>query len=180
MAFSSTEVGTTVCETLWHGYVYNPGGTAGNAAAGEAKIDAFHPVHCEEKTGELCELNHAEKLSVESEGLEKFGEWEAKLTGGAPVRLKLGNKTASSPTQIKLTAVCGTGANYTAKWTGELSPELEMGAAIGSNPSKLQFNSGSLEAARSLPTVGTEEGKVSNNAKFMGFEGGGIISAKSP
>jgi hypothetical protein len=183
VTFAATEVGTTVCETLWHAYVYNPGGGgfgSGNAVPGEAKIDAFHPVHCEEKAGELCEITHLEKLTVEPEALDKFGEWEAQLTAPPPVRLKIGNRTGGSPTQIKLNVVCGNGVNYTAKWTGELLPSVEPGSAIGSSPAKLQFNAGSLEAARSLPTVGTEVGNVTNNVKFMGFEGGEILSTKNP
>lgn len=180
---ASTEVGTSICQVVGAGDIYDPGGSGafgfGNAAAGESKIDAFHPFDCEEKAGELCETAHAETLSVEPEGLSKGGEWEAKLSG-PPIRLKIGNKTGGSLTQIKLSVVCGSGANYTAKWTGLLEPELEPGTAIGATPAKLQFNLGSLEGARTLPTVGTEEGKVTNNVKMMGFEAGGIISTKNP
>jgi hypothetical protein len=180
---ASTEIGTSICQVVGAGDIYNPGGGGafgfGNAAAGASKIDAFHPFDCEEKVGETCETAHAETLSVEPEGLSKGGEWEATLSG-PPVHLKIGNKTAKSPTQIQLGVVCGTGANYTGKWTGLLEPEQEPGSSIGSAPAKLQFNTGSLEGARTLPTVGSEEGKVTNNLKMMGFEGGGIVSTKNP
>jgi hypothetical protein len=181
VTLASTEVGTTNCQTLWGGDVYDPGGSGafgfGNAAAGGAKIDAFHAFDCEEPVGEKCQTEHASKLSVEAEGLDKFGEWGAKLSG-PPVKVKLGTGVAAE--QIKLNVVCPGTGEYVAKWTGELAPELEAGTAIGAAPSKLQFNSGSLSAARTLPTVGTEEGKVTNNVKMMGFEGGSVISTKNP
>jgi len=181
VTLASTEVGTTNCQTLWGGDVYDPGGSGafgfGNAAAGGAKIDAFSAFDCEEPVGEKCQTEHASKLTVVAEGLDKFGEWGATLSG-PPVKLKIG--TGGTAEQIKLNVVCPGTGEYVAKWTGELAPELEAGTAIGAAPSKLQFNSGSLSAARTLPTVGTEEGKVTNNVKMMGFEGGSVISTKNP
>jgi len=190
VTLASTEVGTSVCEVIMGGDVFDPGGAGpsapfGNAPAGGLKVDAFHPFDCEEKVGEICETTQNSKLSVEAEGLGTTStsqlEWEGKLQG-PPVRAKLGNKTGGSPTQIKLHFVCPktTGTEYNAKWTGALEPELEQGTSIGAAPSKLQFNLGSLEAARTQPTVGTEEGKVSNNMKMMGFESQAVISTKNP
>src|SRR4029077_1625472 len=139
-----------------------------------AKIDAFQAYNC---TSTVCETTDASKLTVTPEGLGVSGlstlAWEAKLSAG-PTRLKLGNKTPGSPTQIKWHVVCPktTGAEYNKKWKGELAPELENGTAIGSAPSRLTFNSGELEVEA------VTEGKVGNKLKLMGYEGGEIISRR--
>jgi len=180
LADAGSGIGTAECQTEWGGNVYNPGGAVGSAAAGEAKIDGFQAYNC---TSTVCETTDNSRLSVEPEGLgvvveggvARRLEWEAKLSAG-PTRLRLGDKTAGSSTQIKWHLVCPKtgGAEYNKKWKGELAPELENGTAVGSSPSKLTFNSGELEVEA------TTEGKVSNKLRMMGFEGGEIISTKNP
>ena len=165
-------IGSAECQTEWGGKVYNPQGTGGAAAPGEAKVVAFQTFNC---VSEECK-NKGSTLSVTPEGLGVSGAatlaWEAKLSAG-PTRLRVGNNTVGSPTQIKWDVAC-TGAAYNKKWKGELAPELENGTAIGSAPSKLTFNSGELKVE------GVTEGKVSNKLKLMGYEGGEIVSTKAP
>jgi hypothetical protein len=55
------------------GDAYNPGGPEG-AQPGEAKIDAFVAYDC---TNESCEAALKSKIEWITEGLNKFGEWEA-------------------------------------------------------------------------------------------------------
>jgi hypothetical protein len=199
VTFGSTEVGTTNCQTIWGGDVYNTQGAGrfgfANAKGGQASIDAMHAYDCAEPLGETCEVagkGFLSQLSVEPEelgGVRKNGttvepqEWEAKLTPNPPLRLVIGNETAESKTQIKLHAVCPatTEKEYNARWTGQLSPQLiEQGTKQGSSPTKFEFNSGTLKGARTLPTVGEESVTVGNTFKMMGYEGGETITTKSP
>jgi hypothetical protein len=200
MTFGSTEVGTTNCQTIWGGDVYNTQGGGksypfGNAKGGKSTIDAMHAYDCAEPVGENCEVagkGFLSKLSVEPEelgGVRKNGtvvepqEWEAHLTPLPPVRMVIGNETAASKTAIQLHAVCPatTEKEYNAKWTGQLSPQLtEQGTAQGSSPTKFEFNSGTLKGARTLPTAGEESVTAGNTLKMMGYEGGEIVSTKNP
>jgi hypothetical protein len=179
-------IGTAECLTEWGGDVFNPEGASVSAGPGETKIDAFAAYDC---TSTVCEATDKSKLSVEPEGLgvavngakEAVSlEWEGKLAEPQPglVRLKLGNAKPGSPTQIKWHVVCPettvSGGSYNKKWKGELAPEIENGTAIGSAPTKLTFNSGELEVESTL------EGKVTNKLKLMGYEGGEIVSTKTP
>jgi hypothetical protein len=185
LTLSSTGTGAVECLTEWGGHVFNPEGGGpppggGMAAAGETHVEAFHAYGC---TATECETTLKSKLEATGEGLgitveggvAKAGAWESKLTGAAPVRLKIGNKTSGSPKQIKWHLKCPktTGGEYDKVWSGELSPELEAGTAIGSAPSKLTFNSGELE-------VGAEKGTVAGKLKMMGYEGGEIVTTKNP
>jgi hypothetical protein len=171
-------IGTVTCLTEWLGNVYNPIG----GKAGESRIHAYQTAYC---ANEPCEVTMQSKPSIEPEGLgvtvsggvASAGAWEGKLSGEGSIRLKLGNKTAGSPTAIKWHVVCPktTGEEYNKSLTGELTPQLENGSSIGAAPSRLQFNSGSGELE-----VGTEKAQVANNLKMMGFEGGELITAKAP
>jgi hypothetical protein len=164
-------IGSAECQTEWGGKVYNPQGAGGAAGPGEAKLVAFQAFNC---VSEECK-NKTSTLTIAPEGLGVSGLstlfWEAKLSAG-PTRLKIGN-AAGSATSIQWKVAC-TGLAYSKKWTGELAPELENGTAIGSAPTKLTFNSGELKVE------GVTEGKVSNKLKLMGYEGGEIVSTKSP
>jgi hypothetical protein len=166
-------VGTIVCLNEFGGDAYNPIG----GGAGEGKIDAYAVYDC---TNEVCETVEKSKQEIVPEGLDKFGEWEAKLTeavAGKP-RLKTGNSTLESPTQIKFLVACppvGFG-EIKVKSKGELSPLVQNGTSIGSSPSQLKFDaeSGELEIAN------VKEGKVEGSLKGMGYEGGELLTSKNP
>jgi hypothetical protein len=169
-------LGLSTCFTEWGGDAYNPGGPEG-AQPGEGKVDAFAAYDC---TNETCEAALNTKMEWITEGLNKFGEWEAKLAEPevGVIRLKIGNKTAGSPTQIKFLVECPrtTSAEVKTPTRGELTPKLKNGTLIGSAPSKIEFGTGSGE----LELAGIPEGTVAGNLKFMGFETGEIITASNP
>ena len=173
LVLATGSIGATTCLHEFGGDAYNPTG----GGAGEGKIDAWVAYDC---TNELCETTVKSKQEFIPEGLERFGEWEMKLTevvAGKP-RPKIGNSINESPTQMKFGFRCpptGLG-EIRARVKGELSPLAESGTAIGSGPSKLKFNaeSGELEVAN------VKEGHVEGSLKTMGYEGGEIISTKNP
>jgi len=173
LVLQTKTVGVITCLNEFGSDVYNPVG----GGAGEAKVDAYAAYDC---TNELCETTFASKQEIIPEGLEKFGEWEAKLTEavvGKP-RLKTGNSTLNSPTQIKFLIKCppaGLGEINT-KSKGELQPLVVNGTAIGSSPSKVTFDaeSGELEIAN------VKEGKAEGSLKILGYEGTELISSKNP
>jgi hypothetical protein len=164
------------CFTEWGGDAYNPEGPSG-AAPGEAKVDAFAAYDCTEET---CEAALNSKMELITEGLNKFGEWEAKLAEPelGIIRLKIGNKTPGSPTQIKFLISCpNTGlGEVKAPAKGELTPKIKNGTLIGSAPSKGEFGAGSGE----LEIISTTEGTVTGNLKVMGFAEGEIITTSNP
>jgi hypothetical protein len=169
LTLETKTIGTLTCVHAIVGDVYNPIG----GGAGEGKLDSFTAVDC---TSELCESASNSKLEIIPEGLEGFGEWEAKLTeavAGKP-RLRIGNSTLNSPTQIKFLVSCPPEIKVKSK--GELSPLVANGTSIGASPSKLTFDaeSGELELAN------VKEGKVTGSLKIMGFEEGGLMSSKNP
>jgi hypothetical protein len=173
LVLETKTVGIITCLNEFGGDAYNPVG----GGAGEGKVDAYAVWDC---TNELCESTFKSKQEIVPEGLDKFGEWETKLTEavvGSP-RLKTGNTTEGSPTQIKFLIACppaGLGEIKT-KSKGELSPLVANGTAIGSAPSKITFDpaSGELEIAN------VKEGKVNGSLKSMGYEGAELISSKNP
>jgi len=173
LVLQTKTVGVITCLNEFGGDSYNPIG----GGAGEGKVDAYAVYDC---TNEACEVTLKSKQEIVPEGLDKFGEWETKLTeavAGKP-RLKSGNSELNSPTQIKFLIACppaGLGEIKT-KAKGELTPLVVNGTAIGSAASKVTFDaeSGELEIA----TV--KEGKVEGSLKVMGYEGGELISSKNP
>ena len=166
-------VGTWVCLHEFAGDAFNPVG----GGAGEGRFDGYVAFDC---TNPVCEEVFKSKQEIIPEGLEKFGEWEAKLTeavAGKP-RLKTGNSTLESPTQIKFLIWCppaGLGEIKT-KSKGELTPLVENGTVIGSGPSKVKFD----ETAGELEIANVKEGKVNGSLKAMGYEGGELLSSKNP
>src|SRR5437660_11508294 len=147
------------------------------------KVDSFSAYDC---TNVECETTLNSKESITSEGLgvaveggvAKSLEWEGKLVNGSPTRLKVGNLTLNSPTQIKFHILCPktTSTEQNSKAKGELTPEIENGTSAGASPSKLSFGAGSGE----LEIGTTKEGKVTGSLKTMGYEGGEIISSANP
>jgi len=192
LTLTTVTLGVIECENEFGGDVYNaegsgppPGG--GMAKAGEFKVDAFQAYDC---TGTECETTLKSKQFIESEGLgvvvngttkeAEFQEWEGGLQPpvSGVTRLKVGNKTVGSTTQVKLHITCPktTGAEQNSKSKGELTPEVENGTAEGSAPSKFNFGAGSGE----LEIGATPEGKVTGKLKAMGFEGGALITTAQP
>jgi hypothetical protein len=176
LELEAKSIGKLICENEFGGDAYNPGGPEG-AQPGEAKVDAYAVYDC---TNEGCEVALKSKIEIIPEGLDKFGEWEAKLTEPevGVIRLKTGNKTLNSPTQIKFLISCppnGLGEIKTPS-RGELTPKLKNGTLIGSAPSKIEFGLGSGE----LELAGIPEGKVNGSLKVMGYETGEIISTSNP
>jgi hypothetical protein len=173
LTLTTKTIGTVTCLNALGGDAYNPVG----GGAGEGKVDAFVAFDC---TNELCESTFKSKQEIIQEGLNKFGEWEAKLTeavAGKP-RLKVGNSTMGSPTQIKFVILCppaGFGEIH-AQAKGELSPLVVNGTGIGSAPSKMTFDAESGE----LELSNVKEGAVSGTLKTMGYEAGELISTKNP
>jgi hypothetical protein len=173
LTLQTKTVGVITCLNEFAGDAFNPIG----GGAGEGKIDGYVAYDCK---NELCESTFASKQEIIPEGLEKFGEWEAKLTeavAGKP-RLKTGNNTLNSPTQIKFLIKCppaGLGEINT-KSKGELSPLVQNGTSIGLSPTKVTFDaeSGELEIAN------VKEGKAEGSLKGMGYEGGELLSSKNP
>jgi Galactose oxidase, central domain len=169
LTLETKTVGTITCRNELGGDAYNPVG----GGAGEGKIDGWVAYDC---TNELCESVEKAKQEIIPEGLAGFGEWEAKLTEaveGKP-RLKIGNSTLNSPTQIKFFINCT--IELKAKAKGELSPLVVNGGAVGLSPSKVTFDA----EAGELEIANVKEGKVSGSLKLMGYEGGELISSKSP
>jgi len=181
LVLETKTIGTITCENEFGGDVYNPEGggvieevNLEEKPAGEAKVDAFAVYDC---VNAECENTFKSKLEIIPEGLNKFGEWEAKLFEEAGVvRLKVGNKTVGSATQIKFLIACppnGLGEIKTPS-RGELTPKVKNGTLIGSAPAKIEFGAGSGE----LELAGVSEGKVNGSLKAMGYESGEIISTK--
>jgi hypothetical protein len=164
------------CLSEFGGDAFNPTG----GGAGEGRIDAWIPYDC---TEEDCEAVLKSKPEILPEGLNRFGEWETKLTEAVAgkIRLKWGNSTLGSPTQIKFLLECpNAGAGeFKFKAKGELSPLIENGTLIGSAPSRQKFEheAGELEV-QEPPVKG--EGEVNGTLRTMGYETGEIISAKNP
>ena len=188
LVLNTVTLGVIECQNELGGDVYNPGGAgsppgAGMAVAGELKVDSFAAYDC---TNVECETTLNSKESITSEGLgvaveggvAKSLEWEGKLVNGSPTRLKVGNLTLNSPTQIKFHILCPktTSTEQNSKAKGELTPEIENGTSAGASPSKLAFGAGSGE----LEIGTTKEGKVTGGLKTMGYEGGEIISSANP
>jgi hypothetical protein len=176
LVLTSGTIGVITCLHEYGGDVYNSVG----GGAGEGKIDAFVAYDC---TNEVCETTLKSKQELLPEGLEKFGEWETKLTEvvAGKIRLKWGNSTSGSPTQIKFLISCPENpveklGKIATKSKGELSPLTETGTAIGSAPSKLHFE----KEAGELEIEAKKEGKVEGTLKTMGYEGGELISTKNP
>jgi len=173
LTLQTKTVGVITCLNEFAGDAYNPVG----GGAGEGKVDGYVAYDCK---NELCESTFLSKQEIVPEGLEKFGEWETKLTEavvGKP-RLKTGNNTLNSPTQIKFLIKCppnGLGEINT-KSKGELTPLVANGTSIGLSPSKITFDaeSGELEIAN------VKEGKAEGSLKVMGYEGAELISSKNP
>jgi hypothetical protein len=173
LTLQTKTVGVITCLNEFAGDAYNPVG----GGAGEGKVDGYVAYDCK---NELCESTFLSKQEIVPEGLEKFGEWETKLTEavvGKP-RLKTGNNTLNSPTQIKFLIKCppnGLGEINT-KSKGELNPLVANGTSIGLSPSKITFDaeSGELEIAN------VKEGKAEGSLKVMGYEGAELISSKNP
>jgi hypothetical protein len=170
LVLETKTMGTMTC--LWHfgGEVVNP-----VVGAGEGRIDGASVYDCK---SENCEGALKSKLEIIPEGLNKFGEWEAKITEPEVgiIRLKVGNKTSGSPTQIQFLISCpNTGLGETKTLArGELTPKYKNGTAIGVSPSKMEFGTGSGE----LELAGVAEGKVNGSLKLMGYETGEVIAAK--
>jgi hypothetical protein len=166
-------LGPIICLSEYAGDVYNPVG----GGAGEGKIDGWIPYDCTEET---CEASFKSKPEIVPEGLTSFGEWETKLTEAVAgkIRLKWGNSTVGSPTQIKFLGQCpNTGlGEYKFKAKGELSPLTENGTSIGLSPSKQKFDAESGE----LEINSAKEGVVSGSLKVAGYEGLELISTKNP
>ena len=74
---------------------------------------------------------------------------------------------------IGLRAIC-VGGTSNVEFHGSLKPKLEAGTAQGAAPAKLEFGAGS----GSLQTAEGATGAMSGRQRFMGFEGGEIISAR--
>jgi hypothetical protein len=175
LELEAKSIGKLVCLNEFGGDTYNPEGPEG-ARPGEGKIDAYAAYDC---TSEQCEALKF-KIEIIPEGLEKFGEWESKLSEPevGVIRLKLGNKTPNSPTQIKFLIFCppaGPGEIKTPT-RGELAPKVKNGTLIGSAPSKAEFGLGSGE----LELAGVPEGKVNGSLKVMGYETGELITTSNP
>jgi hypothetical protein len=171
----SKSLGKIICSNVSGGDAFNPEG--GTGKAGEGKIDAYVAYDC---TNETCEAVFKSLLEIIPEGLDKFGEWETKLIEpeAGVIRLKTGNKTPNSPSQIKFLISCpnaGLG-EFKTPARGELTPKVKNGTLIGSAPSKVEGGVGSGE----LELAGVPEGKVNGSAKVMGYETGEIISASNP
>jgi hypothetical protein len=170
----TTSIGKLFCFNEFGGVAYNKEGGEG-AAPGEAKVQAYNVYDC---TNESCEVVFKSKIEIVPEGLNKFGFWEAKLFEEAGIiRLKVGNKTIGSPTQIKFLISCppnGSGEIKTPT-RGELTPKVKNGTAL-SAPSKIEFGAGSGE----LELAGIPEGKVAGSLKVMGYEANEIITSKNP
>jgi len=166
-------IGVINCFNEFGGTVYNKEG--GEGVAGAAKVLAYNVYNC---TNEQCEVVLKSKLEILPEGLNKFGFWEAnEFEEAGVIRLKVGNKTAGSPTQIKFLIACppnGVGEIKTPT-RGELTPKLKNGTAL-SAPSKIEFGAGSGE----LELAGVSEGAVGGSLKVMGYEANEIITTKNP
>jgi phosphodiesterase/alkaline phosphatase D-like protein len=151
----NSKVGAVTCQTLDGGDVANPAG----GGAGKGAVDAFTVYDCVAPT---CEAAGG-KLEVLPEKLE----WSTLLIEEAGV---FRNKLEG----IGLRVICAASA-LNVEFHGTLKPRFKAGTAIGSSPSKLEFEaaSGSLESAEG-------PGTVTGNLKLMGFEGGEVIRAKNP
>jgi hypothetical protein len=145
--------GAFTCQTLVGGSLANP--TGGGAGKGFLEAVTFYnctePV-CEGSGGVLQVT--PEKLKWSSVLVEEAGLFRDRIEG------------------IALREICVGGVGNV-EFHGTLKPQLEPGTIIGAAPAKLVFgaSAGSLQ--------GTEEaGTVAGRLKFMGFEGGEILSAK--
>jgi len=145
--------GAFTCQTLVGGSLANP--TGGGAGKGFLEAVTFYncvePV-CEGSEG-LLQVT-PEKLNWSSVLIEEAGLFRDRIEG------------------IALREICVGGVGNV-EFHGTLKPQLEAGTTIGAAPARLVFGAGSGSLQ------GTEEaGTVAARLKFMGFEGGEILSAK--
>ena len=130
----------------------SPGG------AGKGTFDAFATYDCVAPTCEGAgglEQLIPERLKWSSVLIEEAGTFRDRMEG------------------IALRAIC-VGGTSNVEFHGSLKPKLEAGTAQGAAPAKLEFGSGS----GSLQTAEGATGAMSGRQRFMGFEGGEIISAR--
>ena len=154
LTLESTSTGAFTCQTIAGGELANPvGGGAGKGSVdGFAFYDCVAP-SCEAVKG-LLEVV-PEKLKWSSVLIEEAGIFRDRIEG------------------IGLRAIC-VGGTSNVEFHGSLKPKLEAGTAQGAAPAKLEFGSGS----GSLQTAEGATGAMSGRQRFMGFEGGEIISAR--
>jgi hypothetical protein len=152
LTLENAKVGAFTCQTLAGGNLSNPVG----GGAGKGLFDAFGFYDC---VAPACEAAKGllevvpERLKWSSVVIEEAGLFRDRTEG------------------IALRAICVGGASNV-QFHGSLKPEFEAGTSQGSAPAKLFFaGSGSLESVEGATPV---TGKL----KFMGFEGGEIISAR--
>jgi hypothetical protein len=155
LTLENTKIGAFTCQTLVGGDLANPAG--GGAGKGVLKAVSFYncvAATCEAEKGRLKVI--PEKLEWSSVLIEEAGGvFRDRIEG------------------IALREIC-VGAAGNVEFHGTLKPKLEAGTIIGAAPAKLEFGagSGSLQSEKEGP------GNASGKLKFMGFEGGEIISAK--
>jgi hypothetical protein len=152
LTLENMKVGAFTCQTLIGARLANPaGGGAGKGSFdGVTLYDCVAPT-CEAARGLLQAT--AEKLKWSSVLIEEAGLFRDRIEG------------------IALREVC-VGGESNVEFHGTLTPKLEAGSSIGAAPAKLEFGTGS-GALQSIEGAGP----VAARLKFMGFEGGEIISA---
>jgi hypothetical protein len=174
-------VGILKCKYAITGVASDPGTKGEGDLPGEAKFQGLTAYSC---TGPVCELAgepvEITALGQASNPITKSKEtvgrittpWEAHLNEpkAGEWRLKIGNKTAGSGTQIRLSTPCA-GQAKTLEFHGELNPVGENGTLIGAAPAILTFKgaeSGELEGTTSVTMVG--------KLKLMGYGSQEVIS----
>jgi len=170
LQLENANIGLIECRNIFGGYGENPVG--GGAAQGE--LEGYSAYNCVSLSCEAA----GKAVEVFPLGLDnpKEGNWEIH-TVESPVgtfKLKVGNKLAANPKQIKFKVVCAGLINT--EFHGELFPNTKNGTSIGAAPSKVEFlgaTSGELESAAG---TGTVKGKL----KQMGYEGQDLLTIKNP
>jgi hypothetical protein len=155
LTLSNATTGAVKCQTISAGGIENPTG----GGAGKGKLLANFAYNCA--------APNCEAAGGTVEAVPQKPAWSAVLVEEAGVfRDKLEG--------IGLRVICAASA-LNVEFHGSLKPTATNGTAIGSAPSKLEFNAaaGSLES-----TSGA--GEMSGKLKLMGYEGQELIQVRNP
>lgn len=184
LTLENSKLGLIKCENAFGGYASDPGVKGEGDLPGEGKVLGYTAYNCK---SEVCEaalgkvevtpLGQTENELKEVVTVERITTpWEAHVNEPSPGtwKLKVGNKTPKSPSQIRFRVVCVAQATK-AEFTGELNIAGEGGTLIGSAPAKLEFKGAETGELESSIGTGTVSGKV----KLMGYNGQEVLTVKN-
>ena len=183
LALENGTTGLDKCRYALTGVASDPGTKGEGDLPGEAKVQGLTAYNCQAPVCELAAGEGAEitALGQASNPVTKTKEtvgrittpWEAQLNEpkAGEWKLKLGNKTAGSETQIRFELPCmSLAARF--EFRGEQNVLGQGGTLIGAAPAKLEFKGAESGALESTAGAGTMTGLV----KLMGYEAQEVLT----